>query len=220
MLGATALRRLFKSGHWTALQDGEPMPIDNLDPLIGPNSIDVTLGRRILVHKVEPKRWVDPNLEMPEMEEVSLDGTYLATRNGTVTSIAKANPNAHASAHIPGIALGPGTFVLASVRERFVCNRPVGRFFKRHYAPMIDGRSTLARMGIGCHLAAGFGDYGFSGAFTLELHNVGPHTVVLRPRMRIAQVFFVAVDEPVPYDGAYTGQLEKPMGPVTGEGRF
>jgi deoxycytidine triphosphate deaminase len=63
-----------------------------------------------------------------------------------------------------------GQFLLASIKERFVCTREL--FLKDGYhcfAPMFEGRSTLARMGLQTHLSAGFGDYGFEGVFTLEI---------------------------------------------------
>jgi len=35
------------------------------------------------------------------------------------------------------------------------------------YAPFIEGRSSIGRMGISVHITAGFGDIGFNGTWTL-----------------------------------------------------
>jgi len=57
------------------------------------------------------------------------------------------------------------------------------------YIPMLEGRSTFARMGLKVHLTAGFGDIGFKQKWTLELEATLP--IVLFPGERIAQVYFV-----------------------------
>jgi deoxycytidine triphosphate deaminase len=97
-----------------------------------------------------------------------------------------------------------GQFLLASIKERFVCTREL--FLKDGYhcfAPMFEGRSTLARMGLQTHLSAGFGDYGFEGVFTLEICNMAPWDIELVEGMRIGQVSFHEVYEPLLYTGNY-----------------
>lgn len=106
----------------------------------------------------------------------------------------------------------PGDFYLMSVRERFS--------FSGSYAlaPMIEGRSTLARCGLCVHESAGFGDVGFKGNFTLEVTAKLP--IILRPGDEIAQVFFEEVFQPKAYEGAYSKQGYKPEPPVLGKHRF
>jgi dCTP deaminase len=115
--------------------------------------------------------------------------------------------------------LSPGGFVLGAVNERFDVGPDV-----QH----VTGRSTCGRIGLGVHVTAGFGDVGFTGAFTLEIFNAGPFPIVLHTGMRIAQVFF----EPVVYPGwatpsyTYTGAYstnshnDGPVAPVLGKDRF
>ena len=105
-----------------------------------------------------------------------------------------------------------GDFILGCTQERFRCTEP----YKGHtFAPMYEGRSSVGRMGLASHVTAGFGDYGFEGAFTLELYNVNPRPIILVPDMRIGQVYFVSVLDPVPYTGAYSGKdhYSKPVPP-------
>ena len=90
----------------------------------------------------------------------------------------------------------PGAFILGCTNEAFNCG---------DCAPMYEGRSTIARLGIGSHVTAGFGDIGFSGCWTLELFNVGPLKVQLHAGMRIGQVYFMSVDGGGTYEGVYDG---------------
>ena len=40
--------------------------------------------------------------------------------------------------------------------------------------PMLEGRSSIGRLGMSVHITAGFGDVGFSGYWTLEIHTLLP----------------------------------------------
>lgn len=59
----------------------------------------------------------------------------------------------------------------------------------KRYIPMIEGCSSVGRLGISIHVTAGFGDAGFSGHWTLEISCVEP--VFLYAGMVIGQVYFV-----------------------------
>jgi len=54
--------------------------------------------------------------------------------------------------------------------------------------PMIEGRSSVGRLGLFVHVTAGFGDVGFRGHWTLEMFAVQP--VKVYPRVPICQLFF------------------------------
>ena len=75
----------------------------------------------------------------------------------------------------------PGSFLLAATAEIVFCGpRIVG---------MINGKSSIGRTGLQVE-CAGFIDPGFCGTLTLELANLGPGSMLLRPGMPIAQVSF------------------------------
>jgi dCTP deaminase len=95
-----------------------------------------------------------------------------------------------------GLVLQPGRLYLGSTVER--TNSP-------HHVPMYEGRSTMARYGISSHLSAGFGDIGFSGAWTLEITVIYPTRIY--PNMRIGQVFFLMPEgsTEIKYAGGYSG---------------
>lgn len=89
--------------------------------------------------------------------------------------------------------LHPGSFVLASTREYIKVPDDL--------LVRVEGKSTLARMGILVH-TAGFVDPGFEGAITLEISNQSNVAVALYPGMYICQIAAHLLSSPaeVPYN--------------------
>ena len=56
---------------------------------------------------------------------------------------------------------------------------------------MIEGRSSVGRLGLFVHVTAGFGDVGFCGYWTLEMFAVQP--VRIYPGVPICQIFYHTV---------------------------
>ena len=54
--------------------------------------------------------------------------------------------------------------------------------------PMLEGRSSIGRLGLFIHVTAGFGDVGFSGFWTLEIFCVQP--IRIYPNVEICQVYY------------------------------
>lgn len=86
----------------------------------------------------------------------------------------------------------------------------------------VEGKSSLARMFLVPHVAAGWIDPGFKGQVTLEIVNFGPWVIRLYPGMAIAQMNVMPLTSPVrwPYGSVglgshYQGQL----GPTASSGR-
>lgn len=101
-------------------------------------------------------------------------------------------------------ALAPGQFALATTAEF------IG--MPRDLAGRLEGKSSLARLGLVIHATAGFVDPGFRGQITLEIFNFAPRPILLRTGMKIAQMCFMDVEGTVklPYgtrgDSKYQGQ--------------
>ncbi|MFY9252205.1 MAG: dCTP deaminase [Fuerstiella sp.] len=57
--------------------------------------------------------------------------------------------------------------------------------------PMLEGRSSIGRLGLFVHITAGFGDVGFSGYWTLEMFAVQP--VRIYPGVQVCQIFYHSV---------------------------
>jgi len=75
-------------------------------------------------------------------------------------------------------------------------------------AARVEGKSSLARIGIGVHLTAPTIHAGFKGQIRLEIVNHGPVPIILKPGMRICQlVFELTLGTPeAGYRGQFLGQ--------------
>jgi dCTP deaminase len=103
-----------------------------------------------------------------------------------------------------GFVLWPGRLYLMHTAERVLAKRHV---------PILDGKSSIGRLGVCVHLTAGFGDTGFNGQYTLEVTTVYP--VRVYAGMRFAQIRFHTIEgEAIDYQekGHYVGSAS--MGPV------
>ena len=127
--------------------------------------------------------------------------------NDDVLDSKKDNPLTHMIMDEDGETLYPGQLYLASTVERT---------YAKNTVPMIEGKSSIGRLGIQIHLTAGFGDVGFNGYWTLEI--VVSQPVIVYPNMPIAQIYFQGVKGIVnnPYDkkknAKYSDQGVKPVG--------
>jgi dCTP deaminase len=82
-----------------------------------------------------------------------------------------------------GLILGPSQLYLG---------RTVERTETHNLVPMIEGRSSIGRLGLFVHVTAGFGDVGFCGYWTLEMFAVQP--VRIYPNVQICQIFYHQID--------------------------
>jgi dCTP deaminase len=78
-----------------------------------------------------------------------------------------------------GLVLNPNQLYLGRTVERTETHSLV---------PMIEGRSSIGRLGLFVHVTAGFGDVGFCGYWTLEMFAVQP--VRIYPYVSICQIFY------------------------------
>jgi dCTP deaminase len=78
-----------------------------------------------------------------------------------------------------GLTLNPSQLYLG---------RTVERTETYDLVPMIEGRSSVGRLGLFVHVTAGFGDVGFCGYWTLEMFAVQP--VRIYPHVEICQIFY------------------------------
>ncbi len=72
--------------------------------------------------------------------------------------------------------------------NRLYLGRTVERTETHNLVPMIEGRSSIGRLGLFVHVTAGFGDVGFKGFWTLEMFAVQP--VKIYPGVSICQIFY------------------------------
>ncbi len=72
--------------------------------------------------------------------------------------------------------------------------RTVERTETHNLVPMIEGRSSIGRLGLFVHVTAGFGDVGFRGYWTLEMFAVQP--VRIYAGVAICQIFYHDIEGP------------------------
>lgn len=97
-------------------------------------------------------------------------------------------PNRYRRIRIPaeGLILQPNQLYLG---------RTVEYTETRNLVPMLEGRSSIGRLGLFVHVTAGFGDVGFCGYWTLEMFAVQP--VRVYPGIQVCQIFYHTVEGPV-----------------------
>jgi len=98
-----------------------------------------------------------------------------------------------------GLLLEPGKLYLGRTDEMTETNNLV---------PMLEGRSSIGRLGLYIHVTAGFGDVGFRGFWTLEMHCVEP--IRIYSGVEICQIFYHEIKgDVVNYkSGKYQGNRE------------
>lgn len=145
-----------------------------IEPRPGPEafsstSVDLTLGNKIRTFKRYGdglQLVIDPTAPGYSFDQVieQVSDTYEVGRDGW--------------------RLEPGILVLAWSAET-VDLKMHGRIAAR-----VEGKSSLARLGLGIHVTAPTIHAGFRGVIQLEMVNHGPAPITLRPGMRICQLIF------------------------------
>lgn len=119
------------------------------------------------------------------------------------------NPTREVMIPDDGFVLLPGELYIGSTVEET---------YTPFHVPMASGRSSTGRLGVHVHVTAGFGDVGFRGQWTLEIHVVRPIRVY--HSVRICQVWFF---EPSAKDltlaahethDLYEGRYQNQVGPT------
>ena len=74
-------------------------------------------------------------------------------------------------------------------------------------AAFIEGRSSLARIGLLTHLSSGFVHPGTSNRTVLEIANISPIPLAIRPGTKICQIILVEVSGRDRYEGKFARQM-------------
>ena len=107
----------------------------------------------------------------------------LLVYDDTVLDMKKENKASGLSIPKSGLLLEPNKLYLGRTVE----------YTKTHnYVPMLEGRSSVGRLGMFIHVTAGFGDVGFEGYWTLEIFVIQP--LIIYPNVEICQIYYHAID--------------------------
>ena len=94
--------------------------------------------------------------------------------------------------------LQPHHLVLGRTVERLV--------LPKYLAARVEGKSSIARLGLSVHMTAPTVMAGFRGYLFLEMYNAGPFAIQLSHRMKIAQLILERLETPP--DQGYRGQYQ------------
>ncbi|MBI2171865.1 MAG: dCTP deaminase [Chloroflexi bacterium] len=172
---------------WEALERGEiiidPFPNDIALKAIQPSSIDLRLHGLLRKQSREQIRGV--TVYPPDLNVNDFIQRYTVPED------------------INGgreFRLEPGNFVIAKTLERITLPLTI--------AGRVEGKSSLARLGIAVHITAPKIDPGFSNNITLEIFNLGPFTVALRAGMSICVLILERLGRQAKQ--GYSGQFQTP----------
>ncbi len=160
---------------WSLIQSGrlkiDPSPAFGA---VSPSTIDLTLANTFSVPKVSGGEAVE---------------TLVDARNSRAVMEALGSLSESVSVQEgDSFDLQPGGFALAWTRERIV--------LPAFLAARVEGRSTLARLGLSVHQSAPTVHPTFDGQLQLELTNAGPFTIKLFPGQRICQLVLETMSLP------------------------
>lgn len=122
----------------------------------------------------------------PNSYNLTLADELLIYDNKTI-DMAKNNPYSIIKIPREGLLLEPGVLYLGRTNEY---TETYG------FVPMLEGRSSVGRLGISIHATAGFGDIGFKGFWTLEISCILP--VMIYSNVDICQIYYHTIDEDNP----------------------
>lgn len=130
------------------------------------------MGKDIVIRPFDPKR-LNPN-----SYNLSLHNQLLVYENRLLDMKV---PNPVKTLTIPesGLVLEPDKLYLGRTNEFTQTDR---------FVPMLEGRSSVGRLGLFIHVTAGFGDVGFAGYWTLEIFCVQP--IRIYPNVEICQIYY------------------------------
>lgn len=139
---------------------------------------DTDIQQQVRLRNIEITDF-DPKKLGSNSYDLSLGKDLLVYVNETLDA-KQDNPYSRFEIPEEGFVLMPGQLYLGVTKER-TCTRL--------HTPMIEGKSSIGRLGISIHITAGFGDIGFNGHWTLEITAVKP--VRIYADMPIAQIWFL-----------------------------
>jgi dCTP deaminase len=159
--------------------------------------------------RIEP---FDDTMVQPASIDLRLGSSFRVFHNHRIGAIDLADPPKNLTEHVEiddgeSFVIHPGEFVLGRTQEHVELPDDV--------VARIEGKSSLGRLGLIVHATAGFVDPGFKGTLTLEITNLTRVPIILWPGKPIAQLSFMALDQPAerPYGhpdlgSHYHGQVE------------
>lgn len=159
------------------------------------------LNRDIFIDPFDEKRLNPNSYNLRLADDILMYGKRNEINDFVKPTLDMKKQNEFVRRKIPeeGLVIYPGILYLGRTMEMTET---------KNLVPMIEGRSSVGRLGIFIHITAGFGDVGFKGFWTLEISCIEP--VRIYAGVEICQVFYHTVTEPFEEykSGKYQGNTE------------
>lgn len=140
--------------------------------LLSGREIEKHLNNGIIIKPYNPKQ-LNPN-----SYNLKLSNELLVYTEDEL-DMKKANPVKELIIPKEGLVLEPNKLYLG---------RTVEYTETADFVPMLEGRSSVGRLGLFIHVTAGFGDVGFAGYWTLEMYCI--HPIRIYPNVEICQIYY------------------------------
>jgi len=144
--------------------------------ILSGNEIEARMGKDIIIEPFDSGR-INPN-----SYNLSLHKDLLVY-DQHVLDMKKENTARPLSIPEEGLVLETGKLYLGRTMEYTETQGLV---------PMLEGRSSIGRLGLFVHITAGFGDVGFKGFWTLEMFCVQP--IRIYAGVQICQIFYHSIE--------------------------
>lgn len=160
---------------------------------LNPNSYNLRLDNKLLVYDTNHDLLGHPAVDYYLKHEHCINPSTVTAVSGAILDMKINNPTKEIIIPEEGLVLKPGRLYLGKTVEHTKTTK---------YVPFIEGRSSIARLGLFVHITAGFGDCGFNGYWTLEIQCI--HPTIIYPNVEVCQVYYHEMaGECVPYESKY-----------------
>ena len=144
--------------------------------ILSGKEIENRIGNDIIISPYDKSR-INPN-----SYNLSLDDE-LVIYSEPLLDMKKDNPHQKIQIPAEGLVLEP---------NRLYLGRTVEFTETKGLVPMLEGRSSVGRLGLFVHVTAGFGDVGFKGYWTLEIFCVQP--IRIYAGVEICQIYYHSIE--------------------------
>jgi dCTP deaminase len=157
--------------------------------ILSGKEIEKRLGKEIFIEPYNPSQ-LNPNSYNLRLHQ------DLLVYDEPILDMKKENKYHRITIPEQGLVLETGKLYLGRTIEHTTTENTV---------PMLEGRSSIGRLGLFIHVTAGFGDVGFSGFWTLEIFCVQP--IRIYAGVEICQIYYHSVEGD--YDKYKSGKYQK-----------
>lgn len=144
--------------------------------ILSGKEIENRIGRDIIIDPYDKNR-INPNSYNLSLHD------ELIIYSEPLLDMKRDNPYQKIQIPADGLVLEP---------NRLYLGRTVEFTETRGLVPMLEGRSSVGRLGLFVHVTAGFGDVGFKGYWTLEIFCVQP--IRIYSGVEICQIYYHSIE--------------------------